>query len=231
MGLISLYAILYVENRLVNFHFFGLLYTIDDRQYKVLMDTINSSKQELKLTELRKEVTQAQERTSAELTFKLNKSSYRFRQKGNEVQFHFNKMVEDSISSAKKEFSQFVDNSNVASSKGQKAAVKRIVSHLDDGMKAITKRQTHIKVANRSDYGWATVQAYDTDDLASGSDDEKRLEKAKKEAERRATKEVVVTASVRPVAGVIFLLQAGKIHLPVCNPVDHQSPQCCQDLM
>ena len=55
-------------------------------------------------------------------------------------------------------------------------------------MKAIAKRQKHIKVADRSDYGWATVQAYATDDLASGLDDEKRLEKAEKEAERQAAK-------------------------------------------
>ena len=74
------------------------------------------------------------------------------------------------------------------SSEAQKAAFKRTANHLDEGIKAITKRQKHVKVANRFNYGWATVQAYDIDDLVSSSDDEKRLEKAEKEAERRAAK-------------------------------------------
>ena len=55
-------------------------------------------------------------------------------------------------------------------------------------MKALGKRQKHIKVADRSDYGWSTVQHYDLNPLASDSDDEKRLEKAEKEAEHAANK-------------------------------------------
>ena len=80
------------------------------------------------------------------------------------------------------------DGFATTSSEAQKGAFKRTANHLGEGIKAITKRQKYIKVADRSDYGWATIQAYDTDDLASSSDDEKRLEKAKKEAERRAAK-------------------------------------------
>ena len=95
--------------------------------------------------------------------------------------------MEDSIGATKKKLSQFVD-SLTTSSEGQKESLKRTISHLDGGIKAITKRQKHIKVADRSDYGLAIVQAYDTDDLVSSSEDEKRLEKAKKEAERRAAK-------------------------------------------
>ena len=148
---------------------------MDEDRYKALMDAITNSKQEVegKLTELRKEVTLAQQRTSQELASKFNKSSYQFRKKGNEVQFHFNDSLGESISAAKKELSQLADGFATTSSEPQKAAFKRTENHLDEGIKAITKRQKHIKVADRSDYGWATVQAYDTDDLASGSDDEK----------------------------------------------------------
>ena len=55
-------------------------------------------------------------------------------------------------------------------------------------MKIIATRQKYIKVADLSDYGWVTVQAYENDDLATGSDDEKRLEKAEKEAEKQVAK-------------------------------------------
>lgn len=162
---------------------------MDDKQYRVLMDAISTSKKEVewKLTEnlekLRKEVIEVQEQTSQELASKLNKSSYQFHRKGNEVQFRFNADLEDSLGAAKKELEQLAPNSD-----GQKNPLKRAVNHLDEGIKAITKRPKHTKVADRSDYGWATVQAYDTDNLASGSDDEKRLEKAEKEAEGQAIK-------------------------------------------
>ena len=128
-------------------------------------------------------MTEVQEQTSQELASKLNKSSYQFCQKGNEVQFCFNANLEDSLGSAKKDLEQLLPNYN-----GQKDALNRSVNHHDGGMKAITKRQKQIKVANRSDYGWVTIQTYDTDDLVSGSDDEKGHKKAKKEAERQVIK-------------------------------------------
>ena len=43
-------------------------------------------------------------------------------------------------------------------------------------------------MADRSDYGWAVVKAYDNDELASDSEDEKRLFKAEKTAEREISK-------------------------------------------
>ena len=155
----------YVLYRLANLAFFTMM---DDEKYKTLFDAINSSKQEVegKLTEFWKEMTQAQQRTLQELASKLNKSPYQFRRKGNEVQFQFNATMEDSIGATKKKLSQFVD-SLTTSSEGQKESLKRTIAHLDDGIKAITKRQKHIKIADHSDYGWATVQAYDMDDLVS----------------------------------------------------------------
>ena len=181
---------------------------MDEDRYKALMDAITNSKQEVegKLTELRKEVTEALQRTSQELGTKFNMSLYQFRRKQNEVQFHFNDTLGESISAAKKEFSQLADGFATTSSEAQKAALKRTENHLNEGIEAITKRQKHIKVANHSDYGWATVQAYDTDDLASGSDDKKRL----KEELLRSAKPVVVvvTVSVRPVTGVMVLVRA-----------------------
>ena len=182
--------------------------TMDEDRYKALMDAITNSKQEVegKLTELRKEVTQAQQQTSQELASNPSSISHRtnFKKKGT-------KYMGESISAVKKELSQLADGLATTSSEAQKAALKRTANHLDEGIKAITKRQKHIKVADRSDYSWATVQAYDTDDMASGSDDEKDLRKQKKwlkEELLRSAKPVVVTVSVRPATGVMVLVRA-----------------------
>ena len=61
----------------------------------------------------------------------------------------------------------------------QKESLKRVDSFLEEGIKSLEKRQKHIKVADRSDYGWATVEHYDSHPLADNSDDEKRLEKSR----------------------------------------------------
>ena len=83
-------------------------------------------------------MTEVQERTSKELATKLNKSSYQFRRKGNEVQFHFNATLDDSLGSAKKELEKLTPSSD-----GQKNALKRAVSHLDEGMKAIAETEAY----------------------------------------------------------------------------------------
>ena len=51
---------------------------------------------------------------------------------------------------------------------------------LDKGAKQLVTRQKKIRMADRSDFSWATVEAYESDDLA----DEKRMEKVEKEAAR-----------------------------------------------
>ena len=45
-----------------------------------------------------------------------------------------------------------------------------------------------MKIADRSEYGWTTVELYKHDELASNSADEKKLEKAEKEVEKRVAK-------------------------------------------
>ena len=43
-----------------------------------------------------------------------------------------------------------------------------------------------IKIADWSELGWAVVSEYTTDELADNSDDEKRMLKAEKVAQRKA---------------------------------------------
>lgn len=45
-----------------------------------------------------------------------------------------------------------------------------------------------IRVADRSEYGWAVVEEYECDPLTSDSEDEKRLVRAEKNAKRKVMK-------------------------------------------
>ena len=54
--------------------------------------------------------------------------------------------------------------------------------HIAEGKKLLAKRQKLIKVADREENGWEVVRCYQADDLASDSDDEKRLAKSRRQA-------------------------------------------------
>ena len=56
---------------------------------------------------------------------------------------------------------------------------------LESGIEVISKRVKAIKLADKSEFGWATVDEYLSDELASDSDDEKRIYRA----ERKINKE------------------------------------------
>ena len=71
---------------------------------------------------------------------------------------------------------------------GRRKAIKKADTFLDQGLKALDKHQNHIRVADHSEFGWATVEFYESNPLATDADDEKRLEKAEKDAERAANK-------------------------------------------
>ena len=49
----------------------------------------------------------------------------------------------------------------------------------------IRRRQKLVKLADRNKGGWLVVQEYESNDLASNSEDEKKIKKAKCAAERR----------------------------------------------
>ena len=66
--------------------------------------------------------------------------------------------------------------------------VDKVQEELTKGRDEIADRQKKIKMADRSDYSWGMVEAYEQDELADNSADEKRMEKAEKEAERTAAK-------------------------------------------
>ena len=55
---------------------------------------------------------------------------------------------------------------------------------LKEGKKLLSERQKLIKLADRSECGWATVSAYVTDDLADTPEDERRISKTEKSAKK-----------------------------------------------
>jgi len=152
-----------------------------------LMEKLSQSQQDMdaKLTsamsEFKREVASvqlAQERTAQELSRKIAGPSYQFRKKGNEMQFKFNVEVEESIASAKKELEKMAP-----SDPGEKASLSRAAEYLDEGASALRIRQKHIRVADRSRFGWGVIRHYQNDPLADNEDDEKQLRRSEKEAE------------------------------------------------
>ena len=120
-----------------------------------MLDAINDSKWDVenKLTcslgEMKRDISTVQENASHNLVSKINKSTYQFCKKGNKVQFSF---ISSVIFVAKQELARLTPTGS-----DQQAALKRAQMHLDEGAKAIEKRQKHIKVADQSEYDWATV--------------------------------------------------------------------------
>ena len=61
-----------------------------------------------------------------------------------------------------------------------------VQDELDKGEKEIAACQKKIRIANRSEFSWATVEAYESDDLADDSADKKQMEKAEIEVRSKA---------------------------------------------
>ena len=55
----------------------------------------------------------------------------------------------------------------------------------DKGAKKIVAHQKKIRIANHSELNWATIETHESDNLVNDSTNEKRMEKAEKEAAKR----------------------------------------------
>ena len=95
-----------------------------------------------------------------------------FRKIGNKKQHKFNNEVQDKLDSAAAALAQ------------RPLAVKKARSLLQEGQKLIFVRQKKIRIADRSENGWATVKEYEEDELAKKLEDEKRLSRAEARAGR-----------------------------------------------
>lgn len=93
--------------------------------------------------------------------------------KGNQNQFELNAGF-DSIS----------ENTEVGSEHGE-PNLERLKKLFRKARQLNCKWQKLIKIADKSKDGWQVVAEYKSDELASGSEDEKRLRKAKEAANRK----------------------------------------------
>ena len=129
---------------------------------------------ENKVLNLKCELAEEQEAAHERLAkrMKLDRAPM-FKKKAHEKQYYFNGTVKDKMQEAHTALSQLTP------------ALEKAKSALHEGEKLIEERQKQIRIADRSEYGWATVEEYMDDELAENSDDEKRMFKAELRAGRK----------------------------------------------
>jgi hypothetical protein len=76
------------------------------------------------------------------------------------VQFTFNEGVKSSIEADLQETPSATEKANSA---------------VEEGEKLVDDRQKLIRIADRSEHGWATIEEYEDNELAEDSDEEKKL--------------------------------------------------------
>ena len=95
-----------------------------------------------------------------------------FKKKTHEKQYFFNEEVSSKMEAAASSLSQ------------TPPAVEKAKTQLEEGLKFVCERQKWIRMADRSEHGWATMEEYLEDELAD-NDDEKRMQKAEFQAGRK----------------------------------------------
>ena len=104
----------------------------------------------------------------------LQSTMAEFKSKGNKDQFDHSQEVLETLSETASQLDL-----------GRYEKGKEILS---EGIPLVEKRLKVIKLADRSEFGWSTVKEYMFDELASDSDDEKRIFRSERRAERSAKK-------------------------------------------
>ena len=138
---------------------------------------------------------------------------FSFRRKGNENQLRFCEDVEEQLQSASSSISR-------AEKRAGKEALSRAKNAVEQGMELLSCRKKLIKLADRSEAGWALVEEYVEDDLA---EDERRIQKAERAAERKIAKRL--HKAKEPTALVPFAGSApGACHQ--CGKFGHWRREC-----
>ena len=150
-------------------------------QFAQLLDAIRGVEANVdsKLSDMRREMRDEREAADERLVKKIRLDSRpTFRKRGHEKQFMFNEQVREKFESVDSALQQ------------TPPAIEKARAAIQEGEKLIDARQKHIKIADRSEHGWATVAEYEEDELADNSDDEKRLFRAEARAGRKRQKSV-----------------------------------------
>lgn len=146
---------------------------VSKEEFSRLMASMNDIKEQMMTW--RKELSDERDAADDRLVKKMRlDKGIQFKRKSNEKQHQFNESVLDKLEVAQKSLSS------------TPPAVERAKEALGEGEQLIKNRQKLIRIADRSEYGWQTVAEYEEDELADGSDDEKRLYKAELRASKKA---------------------------------------------
>ena len=89
--------------------------------------------------------------------------------------------------------------------------IQRAQEALQDGMALAKSRCKLILMADKSDFGWSTVSEYVADELAENSEDDKKIQKAERLAERKVAKKRKLKERKRP---TMTASGTPAIHLP-----------------
>ena len=133
------------------------------------MQIINEVKEQA-LPELEAAVKRAMEGagTSGKEKKRTQHRQHAFKNRGNKRRYEKNEDVSEAIEDAMEAIGKKkLDDAKLA---------------LEKGMKVMKTQQKLIKMADREEHGWEVVRYYVSDDLASDSDDEKAINRARREA-------------------------------------------------
>lgn len=106
----------------------------------------------------------------------INSDTYSFKRKGNEEQHKINLKVSNKM----KEAHLSLQENPEPNSFTNKAA-----NRISEGIALLSHRQKLVKLADQSETGWKVVEEYETNALASDSEDEKRIIRAENRAQRK----------------------------------------------
>ena len=135
--------------------------------------TLNQTFEE-KLTSFKRQFVQKSASSVESSLKKVKRDPYQFNRKSCEKQFRHQEEVLDRMEEA----TEALERSDTGIAK----------ENLNQGILLVTNRMKIIKIADRSEYGWATVKEHEADDLAEDSEDERRLYRSERRAERAMLK-------------------------------------------
>ena len=113
-------------------------------------------------------IKRALEQHEAQESTKKRKTEHEFKREGNKIRYNVNEDILQQVENAAKA----IDRNDLEAAKDA----------IEGGKKILTKQQKLIRLADREDNGWEVVKHYLSDDLAEDSDDEKDINRARREA-------------------------------------------------
>ena len=134
-----------------------------------------------KFSHLQRELSDDQLKSSSSLVKKLkSETNLTFKLSGNKKQFEFNTETLEHITQSLSFVDSLKSLVDLENSENHK-----LDDSLNAASKAIKRRNKLIRIADKSAAGWAAVDEYLSDEVASGSEDEKKIRAAEQRALRK----------------------------------------------